>query len=151
MAGNAGMGRPKGSGNRRTQEAWELVGDGETPVAFGLRIMRDAAQPIEIQLHGALIAAPFIHPKPQRLGETIELDLPDINTVEGVTLASAKVLTAVANGEISLSVGMTLWLLSIAIARALNCRTSKPFPNFWKQCHFELEPHNSRSYVRLMK
>jgi hypothetical protein len=74
MAGNAGMGRPKGSRNWRTQDARELVGDGETPVAFGLRIMKDAAQPIEIQLHGARIAAPFIHPKPQPLDETIELD-----------------------------------------------------------------------------
>jgi hypothetical protein len=108
MAGTAGMGRPKGSRNRRTQEAWDLIGDGETPVAFGLRIMRDATQPIEIRLHGARIAAPFIHPKPQPLGETVELELGDIDTVEGVTMASAKILAAVGTGEISISNGRDL-------------------------------------------
>ena len=41
MSGNSGAGRPKGALNRRTAALMELVEAGESPAAFGLRIMRD--------------------------------------------------------------------------------------------------------------
>jgi hypothetical protein len=81
---------------------------GETPCAFALRIMRDEAQPIEVRLHGARIAAPYIHPKPVPLGEAVEIELPDTATPEGVKAASAEILRVVAQGEISVSLGRDL-------------------------------------------
>ena len=99
MAGTAGLGRPKGSRNRRTNDALALAGEGDTPVEFGLRVMRDEAQPIDVRLHGARIAAPYIHPKPFPLAEMVEIELPDTSTPEGVKAASAEVLQAVAQGE----------------------------------------------------
>jgi hypothetical protein len=108
MAGNAGMGRPLGARNRRTNDALALAGEGDTPVQFGLRIMRDETQPIDLRLHGARIAAPYIHPRPVPLGESVEIKLPDTTTPEGVTEASAEILRAVAEGDISVSIGRDL-------------------------------------------
>ena len=59
MAGNAGMGRPKGSLNKRTSALMELVEAGESPAAFGLRIMRDETQPLDVRLNAARLIAPY--------------------------------------------------------------------------------------------
>ena len=76
MAGNAGMGRPKGSLNKRTAALMELVEAGETPAAFGLRIMRDESQPLDVRLNAARLIAPYVHARPSPAGETVTFTLP---------------------------------------------------------------------------
>ena len=105
VTGHKTGGREAGTRNRRTEALLALAEAGETPCGFALRIMRDADQPIDIRLHGARIAAPYIHPKPYPLAETVTLDLPDTSTPEGVKKASAEILRAVANAEVPVSTG----------------------------------------------
>lgn len=108
MAGNAGKGREAGSRNRKTVTVQALVDDGETPVAFGLRLMRDDSLPPDLRLHGARLAAPYVHSKPAPEGEKVKLDLPDTTTVDGVGKASAAILSAVASGSIAVETGRNL-------------------------------------------
>ena len=52
MAGNAGKGRPKGARNKRNkglEVLAQVAQEGETPLAFGLRVMRDAEQPLDVR------------------------------------------------------------------------------------------------------
>jgi hypothetical protein len=51
-------GRPAGSRNRLTLETLALVGEGETPVAYLLGIMRDTDKPQDVRLQAAKFAAP---------------------------------------------------------------------------------------------
>jgi hypothetical protein len=108
MAGNAGMGRPKGSRNRRAAELLALAGDGETPVEFGLRIMRDEKASLEQRLQAARFAAPFLHPRPAPPPEDAGFELPETDTREGMSNAAAAVLRAVADGTINATDGIHL-------------------------------------------
>lgn len=102
-AGNAGKGREAGSRNKRTLAMMELAEAGETPVAFGLRIMRDEEQPPDIRMHAAKLAAPYIHPKPQPEPRIVAFDLPDkIEGAEGLLSVHDALLRATAGGSIAL-------------------------------------------------
>jgi hypothetical protein len=107
MSGNAGMGRPKGSRNKWTEELLALAADGETPVEFGLRIMRDEKATLEQRLQAARFSAPFLHPRPPP-AEGAAFELPETDTVEGIARAAAAVLRAVADGRISATDGRHL-------------------------------------------
>jgi hypothetical protein len=37
--------------------------DGELPVPFLLRVMRDRRNPLELRIHAARFAAPYLHPR----------------------------------------------------------------------------------------
>jgi hypothetical protein len=108
MPGNAGLGRPKGSRNKCTAELLALAAEGETPVEFGLRIMRDEDATLEQRLHAARFAAPYLHTKPAPASESVTIDLPETETVDGVTKAMAAVLRAVAGGKVGADVGRDL-------------------------------------------
>jgi hypothetical protein len=70
------MGRPKGSRNKCTAELLALAAEGETPVEFGLRIMRDEGATLEQRLHAARFAAPYLHLRPAPVSQTVALELP---------------------------------------------------------------------------
>ena len=108
MAGNAGMGRPKGSLNKRTSALMELVEAGESPAAFGLRIMRDDTQPLDVRLNAARLIAPYVHARPSPAGETVNVTLPDASTPDGILQASGAIMKAVAEGELAVSMGKDL-------------------------------------------
>ena len=108
MPGNAGKGRPRGSRNKRTAEFLEFAGGGESPAAFGLRIMHDETASLEQRLHAARIAAPYVHSRPVAPARSVSLELPEADTAEGVCKASAAVLDAVARGKVSPGAGRDL-------------------------------------------
>lgn len=58
-----GAGKPRGAKTRVTQEAIKRAGEGETPLEYMLRVMRDDGVPDERRDEMALAAAPFVHAK----------------------------------------------------------------------------------------
>ena len=103
MAGNAGKGRELGSRNKRTLDLLELASQGETPCAFALRIMRDEATPVNLKIHAARLAAPYIHPKPQPEARHVSFDLPaQLMTADSLLAVHEGVLRATASGELAL-------------------------------------------------
>src|ERR687889_128108 len=108
MAGNAGKGRRKGTRNRRTQQFLALAGDGESPIEFGLSIMRDDTKDISIRLHAARMVAPYLHPRPAPAGEVITVELPEAATLQNVTEAVAAILKQVSQGKMSVTTGRDL-------------------------------------------
>jgi hypothetical protein len=102
----ATRGRPAGSRNRLTRETLALIGEGETPVAYLLGIMRDTEKPQDIRLQAARFAAPYLHPRPQPEPRLVSFALPEnIATAEGLSQIHLNVLKAVAEGELSLDEG----------------------------------------------
>jgi hypothetical protein len=96
-------GRPAGSRNRLTLETLALAGDGETPVAYLLGIMRDPEKPQDVRLQAAKFAAPYIHPRPQPEPRFVSFELPeDVGSPEGLSKIHLNVLRSVAEGGISL-------------------------------------------------
>ena len=96
-------GRVLGARNKRTLAMLELADVGETPVAFGLRIMRDKEAPAELRLQGAKLAAPYIHPRPQPEPRLVEFELPEsIDSAEGLMALHASLLRATAAGQLAL-------------------------------------------------
>ena len=108
MTGSAGQGRPKGARNKRTRQLLELLGDGESPVEFGLSIMRDDTQELAVRLHAARIVAPYLHARPAPAGEIITFDLPEAATLQNVTAAVAAILKQVSQGKMSITTGRDL-------------------------------------------
>ena len=119
MAGNAGLGRPKGSRNKRTEELLALAGEGESPVEFGLRIMRDQDANLEQRLFAARFIAPYLHSRPATAAETVVVELPETETVDGVTKSMAAVLRAVAGGKLVSGVGRDIVSILDAQRRSL--------------------------------
>src|SRR5688572_5006034 len=105
MAGSAGMGRPKGARNKRTRELLGLMGEGDSPVEFGLSIMRDDTKALADRLHAARIVAPYLHPRPAPAGETVTFELPEATTPQNVTEAVAAILKQVSQGKMSVTTG----------------------------------------------
>lgn len=57
-------GRRRGSLNQRTlamQESLAALGEDVTPLAFLISVYRNAGLPIELRVHAASKAAPFVH------------------------------------------------------------------------------------------
>jgi hypothetical protein len=105
MAGNAGLGRPKGARNKLTRETLALVADGSTPVAFALEIMRDDSKCLDVRLYSAKIAAPYLHSRPQPEPRLVTFELPESISPGDLSQVHLKVLKSVAAGELSLEEG----------------------------------------------
>jgi hypothetical protein len=58
-----GAGRPKGAKTQITEEAIKKAGEGETPLEYMLRVMRDRQQPDDRRDKMAIGAAPYMHAK----------------------------------------------------------------------------------------
>lgn len=56
-----GAGRPKGAKTQITEEAIRKAGEGETPLEYMLRVMRDDEQAAERRDKMAIGAAPYMH------------------------------------------------------------------------------------------
>jgi hypothetical protein len=108
MAGNAGLGRPKGSRNKATQELMALVAQGESPIAYAVGVMRNTHFNVTCRLQAAKLVAAYVQPRPAPAAESVELELPEVDTATGVTRAVAEVLRAVASGEVSADAGRDL-------------------------------------------
>src|SRR5262245_52922791 len=105
MAGNAGKGRALGSRNKLTLETLALVSDGKTPVALALEIMKDDSKALEVRLHAAKIAAPYLHSRPQLEPRLVTFEMPETISPENLSQVHMKILRAVAVGELSLEEG----------------------------------------------
>ena len=103
MAYTAGPGRPKGSPNKRTLALMEHLETGETPCAFGLRIMRDEDQPLDLRLQAAKLVAPYLHPKPLPETRKVSFALPEtLDSPASLLALHRNLLRAVAQGNVSL-------------------------------------------------
>jgi hypothetical protein len=103
MAGNAGKGRRKGATNKRTAAVLALLQDGESPVQFGLRLMRDESQTAEIRLAGAKLVAPYVHPRPQPQPRYVTFELQDaLGSNADLLAAHTSIIGAAASGAISI-------------------------------------------------
>lgn len=58
-----GAGKPRGAKRRITEEAIERAAEGETPLEYMLRIMRDAEQADDRRDKMAIAAASYMHPR----------------------------------------------------------------------------------------
>jgi len=97
-----GSGRKPGSPNRKTAEVLSAaLEEGVTPVEYMLGIMRDEDADPKERAWAAEKAAPFIHPRPAPTPRTVEIELPDIATVEGIQAAIAKITQEVAIGNLA--------------------------------------------------
>jgi hypothetical protein len=106
MSDNPTRGRPAGSRNRLTKETLALVGDGLTPVAYLLSLMRDETKSQDVRLQAARYAAPYLHSRPQPEPRLVSFSLPDnVSSVESLSQIHANVLRSVAEGELSLDEG----------------------------------------------
>lgn len=59
----AGAGKPRGAKRKITEEAIERAGEGETPLEYMLRVMRDRGQSDERRDKMAIAAASYMHPR----------------------------------------------------------------------------------------
>jgi hypothetical protein len=85
-----------------------LAGENDSPVEFGLRVMRDVQQKLDIRLHAARLVAPYIHARPAPAGEIVTFDLPKAATLQNVTDAVAAILKQVSLGKMSITTGRDL-------------------------------------------
>jgi hypothetical protein len=112
VAENSTRGRPAGSRNRLTRETLALIGEGETPVAYMLGIMRDIEKPQDIRLQAARFAAPYLHPRPQPEPRLVSFALPEnLGSAETLSQIHLSVLKSVADGELSLDEGKEISVL----------------------------------------
>jgi len=58
-----GAGKPRGAKRKITEEAIERAGEGETPLEYMLRIMRDKEQADDRRDKMAIAAASYMHPR----------------------------------------------------------------------------------------
>lgn len=73
-----GAGRPKGAKTQITEEAIRKAGEGETPLEYMLRVMRDETQAPERRDRMAVGAAPYVHAK------AMEISGPDGGAIQAV-------------------------------------------------------------------
>jgi hypothetical protein len=117
-------GRPAGSVNRRSAEVIaKALAEGITPVEFMLKLMRDDTADPKERAWAAEKSAPYLHPRPAPLERTVEIDLPDTSTIDGIGQALDKIIQTVGKGEISPGEGQSL--ISVIEARRRVIETSE--------------------------
>lgn len=70
-----GAGRPKGAKQLVTEEAIKRAGDGETPLEYMLRVMRDEKGEVERRDRMAVGAAPYMHAKLANIEHSGKIDI----------------------------------------------------------------------------
>ena len=95
-------GRPAGNVNRRSAEVIaKALAEGITPVEFMLKLVRDDTADAKERAGAAEKSAPNLHPRPAPLERTVEIELPDTSTIDGIGQALDKIIQTVGKGEIS--------------------------------------------------
>jgi hypothetical protein len=65
--------------------------------------MRDETQALDLRIHAAKMAAPYLHPRPQPEPRVVAFDLPEqLATSADLMAAHTLLLKAAASGEVSL-------------------------------------------------
>lgn len=103
-----GAGRPAGSLTRRNSEviAKALEG-GITPLEYLLGLMRDENADPKERGWAAEKAAPFLHSRPAPMERTVEIELPETSTVDGINAALDRIIQAMGRGELSPAEGQS--------------------------------------------
>lgn len=97
-----GAGRKRGSPNVKSAEIIaEALEQGVTPVEYMLGILRDEDADQKERQWAAEKCAPYIHPRPAPIPRTVEIDLPDLRSVESIKTAVEKVVAETALGNIA--------------------------------------------------
>ncbi|MGE0281203.1 MAG: hypothetical protein AB7P20_11420 [Rhizobiaceae bacterium] len=116
-----GAGRPVGRvAKRHLDVAAEAVAAGQTPLERLLEIMRDDKADEKRRDWATEKAAVYLHPRPAPIAQRVEIDLPEIGTPEGVTLALTQVAKAVASGQLAPSEGQSLIAIIEAQRKAID-------------------------------
>lgn len=92
--------------NRDIAEAAMLAG--QTPLEFMLNIMRNENADSRDRQRAAEVCAPYLHPRISPLDSTVQLELPDTGTLEGIIQAVDCVLQSVGQGKIAPSEGRSV-------------------------------------------
>ena len=117
-------GRPSGAANRRTVDLLAQVeSEGITPLAYMLAVLRNEDADSKDRQWAADRSAAYIHPKPQPQPRTVEFDLPDTRTVQGISEAFGAILAAAASGQLAPSEAKELGALLDARLRAIEVST----------------------------
>lgn len=115
-----GAGRPRGSVSSRHVEIVASMMDGrKTPLEYLMDIMTDENADVKRRDWAAEKAAAFLHPRPQPVARSIEIELPDTSTVEGITSALNVITQAVAGGQIAPAEAQSLSALIEAQRKAI--------------------------------
>jgi hypothetical protein len=101
----------------------KALAEGITPVEFMLKLMRDDTADPKERAWAAEKSAPYLHPRPAPLERTVEIDLPDTSTIDGIGQALDKIIQTVGKGEISPGEGQSL--ISVIEARRRVIETSE--------------------------
>ena len=117
-------GRVAGTPNKRTVDLLAQVeSEGITPLAYMLGILRNEEADLKDRQWAADKSAPFIHPRPLPQPRTVEFDLPDTATVQGISEAIGAILAAAAAGQLAPSEAKDLCGLLDARLKALEIVT----------------------------
>lgn len=115
-----GAGRPRGSVSSRHVEIVASMMDGrKTPLEYLMDILADENADEKRRDWAAEKAAAFLHPRPQPVARSIEIELPDTSTVEGITSALSVITKAAANGQIAPAEAQSLSALIEAQRKAI--------------------------------
>jgi len=97
-----GAGHPKGSLKKKHVDMLASKSEsGQTSVEYMLSIMRDENADAKDRAWAAEKAAPYIHARPARLANRIEIELPDTSAIDGIKDAMETITKAVSAGEVA--------------------------------------------------
>ncbi|MBN9250934.1 MAG: hypothetical protein J0I86_10200 [Mesorhizobium sp.] len=107
-------------GGSQHVEIVALMMDGrKTPLEYLMDIMTDENADEKRRDWAAEKAAAFLHPRPQPVARSIEVELPDTSTVEGITSALNVITQAAASGQIAPAEAQSLSALIEAQRKAI--------------------------------
>lgn len=115
-----GAGRPRGSVSSRHVDLVAAMMDGrKMPLEYLMDVMADPDADEKRRDWAAEKAAAFLHPRPQPVARSIEIELPDTSTVAGITAALGVITRAAASGQIAPAEAQSLSALIEAQRKAI--------------------------------
>jgi len=91
----------------------------QTPLEYLMEVMVDPTADQKRRDWAAEKAAGFLHPRPAPVARSIELDLPDTRTVEGIKAALGVITNAAAGGHLAPAEAQSLSALVEAQRKAI--------------------------------
>lgn len=115
-----GAGRPRGSVSQRHVDLVASMMDGRRmPLEYLMDVMADPEADEKRRDWAAEKAAAFLHPRPQPVARSIEIELPNTETVEGIKAALGVITNAAATGRIAPAEAQSLSVLVEAQRKAI--------------------------------